>query len=40
VLAGSPDVFPDLREAAGHMPGTAKVLAGAIAGQFPDKFGG
>ena len=38
VLAGSPDVFPNLQEAAGHMPGTALVLSGAIATQFPDKF--
>ena len=27
ILAGSPDVFPLLREAAGHMPGTAAALA-------------
>jgi hypothetical protein len=39
ILAGSPDVFPLLREAAGHMPGTAAALAGAIAAQMPDTFG-
>ena len=39
VLAGSPDTFPNLREAAGHMPHTAMVLSGAIVTQFPDKFG-
>ena len=39
ILAGSPDVFPLLREAAGHMPGTAAALAGAIATQMPDTFG-
>jgi plastocyanin len=35
VLAGSPDVFPLLRTAAQHMPGTALALAGAIATQLP-----
>ena len=40
VVAGSPDAFERLRAAAAHMPGTANVLAGAIATQFPDKFGG
>ena len=40
VLAGSPDVFADLRTAAGHMPHTAQVLAGAIIAQFPDTFAG
>ena len=40
VLAGSPKVFPELREAAQHMPGTAKALSGAIVSQFPDKFSG
>jgi len=40
VVAGSPDTFTLLREAAGHMPATANTLAGAIATQFPDKFGG
>jgi hypothetical protein len=39
VVAGSPETFERLREAAGHMPDTANVLAGAIATQFPDKFG-
>ena len=34
----SPETFSLLREAAGHMPGTAEVLAGAIAAQMPDKF--
>lgn len=38
VLAASPDVFPELREAAQHMPGTALALAGAIAAQNPDQF--
>ena len=38
--AKSPDAVDKLREAAGHMPMTANVLAGAIAKQFPDKFGG
>ncbi len=38
ILAGSPDVYPDLREAAQHMPGTAAALAGAIAEQNPDQF--
>ena len=40
VVAGSPETFERLREAAGHMPMTANVLAGAITKQFPDKFGG
>jgi hypothetical protein len=40
VLEGSPDVYPLLKEAAGHMPGTANVLAGAIVDQFPDMFDG
>jgi hypothetical protein len=38
VLAQDPTVFPQLREAAQHMPSTAEALAGAIAGQFPDQF--
>ena len=38
VLAGSPDVFPQLREAAQHMPSTAMALSSAIAAQFPDRF--
>jgi hypothetical protein len=32
VLEGSPETFPRLREAAGHMPGTAQTLAGGILG--------
>jgi hypothetical protein len=32
--------FEKLRTAAGHMPMTASILAGAFVGQFPDKFGG
>ena len=31
VVAGSPKTFADLTAAAGHMPGTAKILAGGIA---------
>ena len=38
VVAGKPSVFRNLRAAAGHMPNTANVLAGAIAAQMPDKF--
>ena len=38
VVAGKGDAFAKLREAASHMPGTAQVLSGAIAKQFPDKF--
>jgi hypothetical protein len=34
----SPKAFDRLREAAGHMPATADVLATAIAKQFPDRF--
>ena len=37
-VAGSPETFERLREAASHMPTTANVLAGAIVKQFPDKF--
>ena len=40
VLAGTPDVFPKLRAAAQHMPGTALALSGAIATQYPDMFPG
>jgi hypothetical protein len=40
VLAGSPDVFPKLRTAASHMPGTALALSGAIAQQMPDELAG
>jgi hypothetical protein len=39
ILAGSPEVFPLLRTAAQHMPGTALALAGAIATQMPDVYG-
>jgi hypothetical protein len=35
-----PAAFDKLREAAGHMPSTANVLAGAIVKQFPEKFAG
>ena len=38
--AKDPGQFDKLKAAAGHMPMTASVLAGAIAKQFPDKFGG
>jgi len=31
VVTGSPSTFADLTTAAGHMPGTAKILAGGIA---------
>ncbi len=37
---GSPEVFDRLRDAASHMPHTARVLAGGIAAQFPDRFPG
>lgn len=37
--AGDPDRVAKLREAAGHMPGTALYLATGIARQFPAKFG-
>jgi hypothetical protein len=39
VVAKSPNTFDLLQEAAAHMPTTANVLAGAIAKQYPDKFG-
>ena len=39
LIAEDGKVFDNLREAAGHMPNTANVLAGAIAKQMPDKFG-
>ncbi|HWH45987.1 MAG TPA: hypothetical protein VNT32_14800 [Thermoleophilaceae bacterium] len=39
VVAGDPETFDLLRAAAGHMPATANVLAGAIVEQMPDKFG-
>jgi hypothetical protein len=38
--AKDPGQFDKLKAAAAHMPMTASVLAGAIATQFPDKFGG
>ena len=38
--AKDPAQFDKLKTAAGHMPMTASVLAGAIAKQFPAKFGG
>jgi hypothetical protein len=37
--AKDPAQFDKLKAAAGHMPMTASILAGAIAKQFPDKFG-
>jgi cytochrome c556 len=40
VVAGKADAFAKLKMAADHMPMTAKVLAGGIAKQFPDKFTG
>ena len=40
VVAKSPQTFDLLQQAAAHMPNTANVLAGAIATQYPDKFGG
>ena len=39
VVTGKGNGFEKLREAAGHMPGIATALSGAIAKQFPDKFG-
>jgi hypothetical protein len=38
--AKDPSQFDKLKTAADHMPMTASILAGAIAKQFPDKFGG
>ena len=38
VVAGKGDAFDKLKAAADHMPMTAKVLAGGIAKQYPDKF--
>jgi hypothetical protein len=38
VVAGDGTGFEKLRVAAGHMPGIATVLAGAIAKQFPERF--
>ena len=40
VLSGEGDPFAALQKAASHMPGTAEVLAGAIATQMPDTFSG
>jgi len=40
VLAAQASAFEDLRTAAGHMPGTANVLAGGIVAQSPEMFGG
>ena len=40
VVSGKGDAFDRLQSAAAHMPGTADVLAGAIAKQYPDKFDG
>jgi hypothetical protein len=39
-VAESPTVFANLAAAGRHMPITAKLLAGGIAKQFPQKFGG
>lgn len=38
VVAGKPEAFDLLQAAAAHMAGTAEVLSGAIAKQFPKKF--
>jgi hypothetical protein len=38
VLEGSPAVYPNLKEAASHMPMTADALAEAIVAQNPDAF--
>ena len=40
VVRGKGDAFAKLKKAADHMPMTAKVLAGGISKQFPDKFSG
>jgi len=40
VVGGKADAFAKLREAAGHMPNTAKVLAGGIASEMQDTFSG
>ena len=39
VVSGKGNPFEKLRAAAGHMPGIATALAGAISTQFPEKFG-
>jgi hypothetical protein len=38
VVAGDGKAFEKLRVAAGHLPGIATALSGAIVAQFPDKF--
>ena len=38
VIAADGKAFDKLREAAGHLPGIASALAGAIVAQFPEKF--
>ncbi|MGH2746945.1 MAG: copper amine oxidase [Actinomycetota bacterium] len=38
VIAGDGKAFDKLREAAGHLPGIATALSGAIVAQFPDMF--
>ena len=38
VVSGKGNPFEKLRVAAGHMPGIATALSGAIATQFPDQF--
>jgi hypothetical protein len=40
VVAGKTNAFSKLKKAADHMPMTAKILAGGIAKQYPDKFPG
>ena len=40
VIGGEATTFDQLREAAGHMPQTAAVLAGAISAQKPEDFDG
>lgn len=40
IAGNGQDPFVALREAAAVMPGTAKVLAGGIAAQFPEQFDG
>jgi cytochrome c556 len=40
VVTGKANAFAKLKKAADHMPMTAKVLAGGIAKQYPDKFSG
>ena len=38
VIAGDGKAFDLLREAAGHLPGIATALSGAIVAQFPERF--